>query len=140
MDYASLKANRCLPTTCWRFCPLAGRTTAAPPLSAGKHTITFDLKTMDPVSRSPGTGVLKVDGNEVHTLSLPKTIPFLVPADESFDVGVDTRTGVNDLDYHQVPFGFDGKIAKLTFNLGPTQLTEDERKKVGTAIAARAHD
>ena len=111
---------------------------AAPPLSAGKHTITFDFKYDGPGIAKSGTGVLKVDGNEVHTLSLPKTIPFLVPADESFDVGVDTRTGVNDLDY-QVPFHFDGKIAKLTFNLGPTQLTEDERKKVETAVA-RAHD
>jgi arylsulfatase len=29
-------------------------------------------------------------------------------ADETFDVGVDTRTPVNEQDY-QVPFGFDGK-------------------------------
>src|SRR4051794_8270967 len=50
-----------------------------------------------------------------------KTVPFLLPADESFDIGIDTRTGVNDQDY-QVPFRFDGKIEKLTFNLGREQL------------------
>ena len=43
--------------------------------------------------------MLKVDGQDVHTLKIPHTIPFLLPADESFDIGSDTRTGVNDLDY-----------------------------------------
>ena len=38
--------------------------------------------------------------------------------DETFDVGIDTRTPVDDKDY-QVPFRFTGKIAKLTFKLGP---------------------
>ena len=49
-----------------------------------------------------------------------------MPADETFDVGVDTRTAVNDKDY-QVPFRFNGTIDKLTFNLGPPQLAEDGR-------------
>jgi arylsulfatase len=47
--------------------------------------------------------------------------------DETFDVGVDTRTPVDDNDYH-VPFRFTGKIAKLTFKLGPEQITEEDRK------------
>ena len=59
-------------------------------------------------------------------------------ADETFDVGVDTRTPVNDKDY-QVPFRFNGKIDKLTFNLGPSQLTAPEQQKVGEA-AAKARD
>jgi hypothetical protein len=37
--------------------------------------------------------------------------------DESFDVGIDTRSSVNDKDY-QVPFRFTGKLAKVTFKLG----------------------
>jgi hypothetical protein len=45
---------------------------------------------------------------------------------------------VNDLDY-QVPFPFNGKIDKLTFNLGPEQLAEANRKKIQEAVA-RAHD
>jgi hypothetical protein len=36
-----------------------------------------------------------------------------LPADETFDVGVDTRTPVNDADY-QVPFPFNGTIAACT--------------------------
>ena len=74
-----------------------------------------------------------MDGSEVRTLQIPKTVPFLLPPDETFDVGVDTRTGVNDLDY-QVPFRFNGKINTPTFNLGPTQLTEDDRKIMHTGI------
>ena len=35
---------------------------------------------------------------------------------------------MNDQDY-QVPFRFNGKINKLTFNLGPTQLAAEEQKK-----------
>jgi len=36
--------------------------------------------------------------------------------DESFDVGVDTRTSVDDKDY-QLPFRFTGKLNKLTVEL-----------------------
>jgi hypothetical protein len=52
----------------------------------------------------------------------------------SVDVGADTRTGVNDRDY-QVPFPFNGKIDKVTFNLGPMQLSEDQEKTAAKAIA-----
>ena len=57
-----------------------------------------------------------------------------MPADETFDIGVDTRTGVNDLDY-KVPFRFNGKIDKLTFKLGPTQLAAGDHKKLQKAVA-----
>jgi arylsulfatase A-like enzyme len=110
----------------------------SPPLAAGKHTIVFDFTYDGPGIAKGGTGVLKVDGQQTAMLQVPKTVPFLLPADETFDVGVDTRTGVNDLDY-QVPFRFNGKIDKLTFNLGPTQLTAVEQKKIQEAIAI-AHD
>jgi arylsulfatase len=109
-----------------------------PPLAAGKHTIVFDFKYDGPGIAKSGTGVLKVDGREIRTLHIPKTIPFLIPPDETFDIGDDTRTGVNDLDY-QVPFPFNGTIEKLTFNLGPTQLTMEDQKKLQER-AANARD
>jgi arylsulfatase A-like enzyme len=108
------------------------------PLTAGKHTIVFDFKYDGPGIAKSGTGVLKVDGQALRTLTIPKTVPFILPPCETFDVGVDLRSGVNDLDY-QVPFRFNGKIDKLTFNLGPSQLSEVEEKKVGEA-AAKAKD
>jgi len=45
---------------------------------------------------------------------------------ESFDIGSDTRTAVND-DY-KLPFRFTGTINKLTFKLGPSQLLPTDRK------------
>ncbi len=57
-----------------------------------------------------GTGTLFVDGNEVDKW------------DETFDVGVDTRTPIDDRDY-QVPFRFTGKLVKLTVDLHPIRGT-----------------
>jgi len=55
--------------------------------------------------------------------------------DETFDVGIDLRTPVDDKDY-QVPFRFTGKLAKLTFKLGPEQLTKEDRKAMAEALAS----
>jgi len=106
-------------------------------LKAGKHTIVFDFKYEGPGIAKGGTGVLTVDGKELATKKIEHTIPFLLPPDETFDVGVDTRTPV-DRSY-EVPFRFNGKIDKLTFKLGPSQLAEQDQKKVQEAVA-RARD
>jgi arylsulfatase A-like enzyme len=108
------------------------------PLAAGKHTIVFDFASDGPGIAKGGNGVLRVDGQEVATQKIPKTIPFLMPGDETFDVGVDTRTGVNDLDY-QVPFPFNGTINNVTVKLGPVQLGEADQKLIQHALA-RAGD
>jgi arylsulfatase len=107
-------------------------------LAPGKHTIVFDFTYDGPGFGKGGTGVLRVDDKEVASRKVPHTIPFLMAIDETFDVGVDTRTGVDDNDY-QVPFRFTGKLAKLTFKLGPTQLTSDDHAVIQQALA-RAHD
>jgi arylsulfatase len=65
-----------------------------------------------------GTGVLSVDGKEVARKSMEHTTPVTFPEDETFDVGLDTRTGVALLEYrYDPPFKFTGKIGKLTFKL-----------------------
>jgi len=107
-------------------------------LSAGKHTIAFEYSYDGPGIAKGGSGVLKVDDKVVATGKQANSISFLQVADETFDVGIDTRTGVNDKDY-QVPFAFDGTIHKLTVDLGPTQLTEVDQAKV-RAADARASD
>jgi arylsulfatase A-like enzyme len=108
------------------------------PLAAGKHTIVFDFASDGPGIAKGGNGVLRVDGQDVATRKIPKTIPFLMPADETFDIGVDTRTGVNDQDY-QVPFPFNGTINNVTVKLGPAQLGEADQKLIQHALA-RAGD
>jgi Sulfatase len=103
-------------------------------LAAGKHTIVFDFKYDGPGVAKGGTGVLKVDGQDVATQKIPRTIPFLMPVDETFDIGVDTRTSVNEKDY-QVPFRFNGKIDKLTFKLGQMQLSDEDESKMRDGIS-----
>ena len=107
-------------------------------LTAGKHTIIFDYTYDGPGIAKGGNGVLKVDGKEVANHKQPNSVAFLEVADETFDVGVDTRTGVNDADY-QVPFAFTGKINKLTFKVGPSQLMAAD-KKAGAEAVAKVND
>jgi arylsulfatase len=107
---------------------LLGRT-----LAPGKHTLVFDFKYDGPGPGKGGTGVFTVDGKELAKKTLKHTIPLMMTIDESFDVGVDTRTGVDDS--YKLPFRFTGTIDKLTFKLGPSQLSEADKAAAAAAIA-----
>jgi arylsulfatase len=96
-------------------------------LTPGKHTIVFDFKYDGPGFGKGGTGVLTVDGKKLATKTISHTAPFLLTMDETFDVGIDLRTPVDDKDYH-VPFRFTGKLAKLTIKLGKVELSAADRK------------
>jgi arylsulfatase len=97
-------------------------------LAAGKHTIVFDFKYDGPGFGKGGSGVLSIDSKEVATKTIPHTIPFLMSIDETFDVGIDTRTPVDDNDY-QVPFAFNGTINKLTISLKPAPMSAEQQKE-----------
>jgi hypothetical protein len=97
-------------------------------LAPGKHIIVFDFKYDGPGFGKGGSGVLSVDGHQVDSKTIRHTIPFLMSIDETFDVGVDTRTSVDDKDY-QVPFRFTGKLNKLTVNLRPEPMSAEEQKQ-----------
>jgi len=49
--------------------------------------------------------------------------------DESFDIGSDTLTGVNDADY-KPPFPLTAKLNKLTLKVNRPQLTPDQIKEL----------
>ena len=102
-------------------------------LDEGKHTIVFDFKYDGPGPGKGGTGVLSVDGKEVARKTIEHTIPLLMSIDETFDIGLDTRTPV-DFTY-EVPFAFTGTIDKLNYKLGPSQLSAEDQKKVDDAMA-----
>ncbi len=102
-------------------------------LDEGKHTIVFDFKYDGPGPAKGGTGVLSVDGKEVARKKIEHTIPLLMSIDETFDIGLDTRTPV-DFSY-EVPFAFTGTIDKLNYKLGPSQLSAEDQKKVDDAMA-----
>jgi arylsulfatase A-like enzyme len=116
---------------------------ASEALSPGKHTVEFDFQydglgvgtlafnNMSGLGR-PGTGTLKVDGKVVDTEKMPHTLPMILQWDESFDVGSDTLTGVNDEDYSP-PFELTAKLDKLTIKVDRPQLTPDDIKKLQSA-------
>ena len=117
-------------------------------LAPGKHTIEYDFKydglgfatlafnSISGLGR-PGTGTLKVDGKAVSTQTLERTVPLTLPWDETFDIGSDTGTPVDDQDY-QVPFKFNGKIDKLTVSVEPPKLTPADLAKLKDAEASAA--
>ena len=87
--------------------------------------IVFDFKPDGPGLAKGGTGVLSVDGQEVAKNTLDHTTPITFPEDETFDVGLDTRTPLALIEYrYDVPFKFTGKIDKLTLKLQPEQAAE----------------
>ena len=118
------------------------------PLTPGKHTIEYDFKydglgfatlafnNLSGIGR-PGTGTLKVDSKVVSTQTMQRTVPLVLPWDETFDIGSDTGTPVDDRDY-QVPFKFTGKIDKLTIAVAPPVLTPADVKKLQEAAAGGA--
>ena len=81
--------------------------------------------------------MFSVDGKELAKKTMKHTIPLMMTIDETFDVGLDTRTGVDDS--YKLPFKFTGTIDKLTFELGPSQLSPVEEKAAAKAMAT-AHD
>jgi arylsulfatase len=128
------------PVYVWNLLDLKRvRWEGAEALAPGKHSLEFDFEydglglgtlafnSMSGIGRS-GTGVLKVDGKVVATQKMERTIPLILQWDETFDVGADTGTPVDDRDY-QVPFKFTGKLNKLTLRIDRPRLTaEDERR------------
>jgi arylsulfatase A-like enzyme len=123
------------PVFLYNFLDLQRFKWAGSSLSAGKHTIVFDFKYDGPGPAKGGTGVLSVDGKGVDRKTIPHTIPLLMSVDETFDIGSDTRTPVDDFEY-RVPFHFTGKIDKLTYNLGPEQLSAEDKADAEKKLAA----
>jgi len=117
-------------------------------LTPGPHTVEFDFKyegigvgtlafnNFSGLGR-PGTGTLKVDGNVVATNRMERTLPMILQWDESFDIGSDTLTGVNDQDY-QPPFPLTAKLNKLTIKVDRPQLSPQDIKTLEAAMKEKA--
>ena len=112
-------------------------------LPPGKHTIEFDFKydglgfttlafnNISGLGRG-GVGTLKIDRKVIATHKMEHTVPMVLPIDESFDIGADTGTPVDDHDY-QCPFKFTGKIDKLTIAVDRPKLTPDDERRLKEA-------
>jgi arylsulfatase len=135
------------PVFTWNLLGLSRtRWEGAQALSPGKHTIAFDFKydglglatlafnNLSGIGRS-GTGTLSVDGMVVATQKMERTVPLILPIDETFDIGSKTGTPVDDRDY-QIPFTFTGQINRLTVSVEPPKLTPEDVKKLEEANRA----
>ena len=117
-------------------------------LAPGKHKLEFDFKydglgvgtlafnNLSGLGRG-GTGVLKVDGKEVARQKLEKTLPMILQWDESFDIGSDTLTGVNDEDY-KPPFPLTAKLYKLTIKVDRPQLSPADIRELEAGMKKTA--
>lgn len=83
-----------------------------------------------------------MDGKVVDSHAMPRSLPVGIGWVETFNVGVNTGTSVDDQDY-QVLFRFTGKISKLTVKLGPEEtnaggkgddLRDVPRKTIGAEL------
>ncbi|MCP5230163.1 arylsulfatase [Accumulibacter sp.] len=113
-------------------------------LTPGKHTIEFESKydglgvgtmaynNFSGIGR-PADTTFKVDGKVVATKRMEKTIPIILQWDESFDIGSDTITGVNDADY-KPPFPLTAKLNKLTIKVDRPKLSPEDVKKFEEAL------
>ena len=117
-------------------------------VAPGRHTFEFDFKyegigpgtlqfnNFSGLGRG-GTGILRVDGKDVATKHMDHTLPMILQWDESFDIGSDTLTGVNDADY-QPPFALTAKLNKLTIKVDRPKLSPADIKKLQEAMLEKA--
>jgi len=137
------------PTFLWNIIDLERIKWQGPEaLSPGKHILEFDFdyeglgsgtlafNNMSGLG-SPGTGTLKVDGKVVQTIKMKKTLPMILQWDESFDIGSDTLTGVNDKDY-KPPFALTAKLDKLTITVDRPKLSPEDIRKLEEGMKGAA--
>jgi len=65
-----------------------------------------------------------------------RTVPITLPWDETFDIGSDTGTPIEDSDY-QVPFNFTGKLNRITVDLGASSVTPEALRTFQAQAAKR---
>ena len=129
------------PVFTWNLLDLERvRWEAEQPLAPGKHRISYAFKyeglgfatlafnNVSGLGRA-GVGTLSVDGKVVATKTMTRSVPLTLPWDETFDIGSDTGTPIDDKDY-QIPFAFTGKLDKLTITVDQPKLSAEDEKKL----------
>jgi arylsulfatase len=69
---------------------------------------------------------------------MERSVPLILQWDETFDIGADTGTPVDDRDY-QVPFPLTARLDRLAIAIDRPKLTADDIKRLQEA-AAKAGD
>lgn len=133
------------PVFLWNLVDLERlRWEGAETLSPGKHIVEFNFKydgagagtlafnSFSGIGQGGG-GELKVDGKIVASQKMKRTLPLILQWDETFDIGSDTGTPVDDHDY-QIPFNFTGKLIKLTITTDRPKLSPEDIKRLEDAM------
>ncbi|TFH48026.1 MAG: arylsulfatase, partial [Lysobacterales bacterium] len=103
-------------------------------LQKGKPVFVYNLLDLERFRWEGGVGSFIGEDFFRRALKPGKhTLPLLMTIDETFDIGLDTRTGVDDS--YTLPFKFTGTINKLTYKLGPSQLTTAQQQAAAKTIA-----
>ena len=68
---------------------------------------------------------------------MPKTLPMILQWDQSFGIGSDTLTGVNDADC-QPPFALTAKLNKLTVKVDRPELSKADIARLEAAMKGKA--
>lgn len=87
-------------------------------LPAGRHKVALSFVVDGPGFGRGGTFTLRVDGRQVASGRIERTIPFKFGGDDA-TIGRDAGTAVSD-DY-QLPFAYGGKLDSVVVELGPLQ-------------------
>ena len=94
---------------------LVQRTTvaASEPLAAGDHTIEIETSYLEPRPGGPLSVVLRVDGTEVASGTVPVSAPLLFSANDCLDIGRAYGGAVSRAYADKMPFAFDGEIGRV---------------------------
>lgn len=84
-------------------------------LAPGKHHIIITTKIEK--AFAPAAVTINIDGKDVATCDVKRTVPAAFSANESFDVGVDLGAPVSLRYAQRAPFKFTGKISKVKVDL-----------------------
>ncbi len=83
-------------------------------LPMGDVQIVMEMRT-PPQRAAPAELTFWINGTEVASGSVERTIPAAFTASETFDVGMDTNSPVADDYFDQAPFAFNGRLNRLYF-------------------------
>ena len=111
---------------------------AADPLPAGEHQVRMEFDYDGGGLGKGGTVTLFVDGDQVGSGRVERTVPMIFSADETTDLGEDTGSTVSD-DYTPESSRFDGVVRWVQIDLGDAAkdadhlITAEERLRIAMA-------
>ena len=92
---------------------------SAAPIPGGSHIIAVSTRFDSPAPMGPATVTLTVDGTEVGSVAVARTVPAAFTASETFGVGVDLGSPVSPDYFDRRPFRFTGTIDYVDVEVFP---------------------